>query len=96
MTKYAQFLPVRTNFSAENYMRLYLQEIVKMHGVPISIISDCGMQCSSHFWRSFQKRLGTKVSLSTVFHPQMDGQAKRTIQTLEDILRACVIHYGGS
>ena len=62
-----------------------------MHGVPISIISDRGTQFTSHFWLSMQKELGTRVDLSTAFHPQTDGQSERTIQVLEDMLRACVI-----
>ena len=70
--------------------------MVKLYGVPLSIISDRGTQFTSHFWKSFQKGLGTKVKLSTVFHPQTDGQAERTIQTLEDMLRACVIDFQGS
>lgn len=67
MTKYAHFFPVRTNFLIEDYARLYLHKIVKLHG--------------SHFWRSFQKGSGTKVSLSTTFHLQSDGQVERTILT---------------
>ena len=66
-----------------------------MHGVPISIISDRGTQFTSHFWRSMQKELGTRVDLSTTFHPQTDGQSERTIQVHEDMLRACVIDFGG-
>ena len=66
-----------------------------MHGVPISIISDRGTQFTSQFWRSMQKELGTRVDLSTAFHPQTDGQSERTIQVLEDMLRACVIDFGG-
>lgn len=96
MTKSAHFLPVRTNFSAEDYARLYIQEVVRLHGAPVSIISDRGTQFTSQFWRSFQKGLGTQVNLSTAFHPQTDGQAERTIQTLEDMLRACVIDFKGS
>ena len=80
----------------EDYAKLYINEIVRLHGVPLSIISDMGPQFTSHFWKSFQKGLGTQVNLSTTFHPQTDGQAERTIQTLEDMLRACVIDFKGS
>ncbi|MCF8701880.1 hypothetical protein L3054_10855 [Corynebacterium sp. MC-10] len=96
LTKSAHFLPVRTTYSAEDYARLYIKEIVRLHGVPLSIISDRGTQFTANFWRSFQTGLGTQVSLSTAFHPQTDGQAERTIQTLEDMLRACVIDFRGS
>ena len=96
MTKSAHFLPVKTTHSAEDYAKLYIQEIVRLHGVPISIISDRGAQFTAQFWKSFQKGLGSKVNLSTAFHPQTDGQAERTIQTLEDMLRACVIDFKGN
>src|SRR5688572_9266732 len=83
MTKSAHFLPVKTSYSSEYYAKLYIREIVKLHGVPLSIIFDRGTQFTSHFWKSFLKVLGTKVKFSTAFHPQTDGQAERTIQTLE-------------
>ncbi|WMV41364.1 hypothetical protein MTR67_034749 [Solanum verrucosum] len=67
--------------------------MVKLHGVPLSIISDRGTQFTSQFWKSFQKGLGTRVKISMTFHPQTDGQEECTIQTLEDMLRACVIDF---
>ena len=87
---------MKSTYRAEDYARLYIDEIVRWHGIPLSIISDRGSQFTSHFWRSFQKSLGTQVKLSTVFHPQTDGQAERTIQTFEDMLRACVIDFRGN
>ncbi|WMV23870.1 hypothetical protein MTR67_017255 [Solanum verrucosum] len=93
MTKLAHFLPVKTTHSTEDYAKLYIQEVVRLHGVPVSIISYRGAQFTAQFWKSFQKVLGSKVNLSTVFHPQTDGQAECTIQTLEDMLRACVIDF---
>ncbi|KAH0658081.1 hypothetical protein KY289_026829 [Solanum tuberosum] len=96
MTKSAHFLPVMTTHSAEDYAKLYLQEVVRLHRVPVSIISDRGAQFTAQFWKSFQKGLGSKVNLSTAFHPQTDGQAERTIQTLEDMLRAYVIDFKGN
>ena len=86
LTKLAHFFPVRSDYTAEEYPKLYLKEIVRLHGVPISIISDRGAQFTAKFWKSFKRSLGTQVNLSTAFHPQTDGQAKRTIQTLEDML----------
>ncbi|GKB37739.1 putative reverse transcriptase domain-containing protein [Tanacetum coccineum] len=68
--------------------RLYLNEIVARHGVPISIISDRDSRFLSMFWQSMQKALGTRLDISTAYHPQTDGQSVRTIQTLEDMLRA--------
>ncbi|KAH0669578.1 hypothetical protein KY285_023739 [Solanum tuberosum] len=96
MTKSAHFLPVKTTYGAEEYAKLYIHELVRLHGIPLTIISDRGAQFTSHFWKSFQRCLGTKVKLSTAFHPQTDGQAERTIQTLEDMLRACVMELKGS
>src|SRR5688500_10443574 len=85
MTKSAHFILVKTSFNADDYARAYIQEILNLHGALLSIILDRGTQFTSHFWRSFQRALGTKVKLSTAFHPQTDGQAERTIQTLEDM-----------
>ncbi|XP_047263656.1 uncharacterized protein LOC124896172 [Capsicum annuum] len=84
MTKSAHFLPLRTTYFAEDYDKLFLQEVLKLHGVTFLIISDHGTQLSMPFWRFFQRGLGTKMSLSMDFHPQSDGQVERTIQNLED------------
>ncbi|GJR75303.1 putative reverse transcriptase domain-containing protein [Tanacetum coccineum] len=72
----------------------YLKEVVSRHGVPVSIISDRDGKFTSHFWKSLNKALGTRLDMSTAYHPQTDGQSKRTIQTLEDMLRACVLDFG--
>ncbi|GJV89591.1 putative reverse transcriptase domain-containing protein [Tanacetum coccineum] len=64
------------------------------HGVPVLIISDQDPRFASRFWRSLQKSLGTNLDMSTAYHPKTDGQSERTIQTLEDMLRACVIDFG--
>ena len=96
LTKSAHFLPVKTTYTTEEYARLYVKEIVWLHGIPISIISDKGAQFTVHCWRSFQQILGTRVNLSTTFHPQTDGQAEHTIQTLKDMLRACTLDFQGS
>ncbi|GJS94189.1 putative reverse transcriptase domain-containing protein, partial [Tanacetum coccineum] len=76
--------------------RLYLNEIVARHGVPISIISDRDSRFTLRFWQSMQEALGTRLDMSMAYHPQIDGQSERTIQTLEDMLRACVLDFGGS
>ncbi|PHT87829.1 hypothetical protein T459_09935 [Capsicum annuum] len=75
---------------------LYIQELVRLHEVSLSVISDRGTQFASQFFRAFQKGLGTQVHLSSAFHPQTDGQVERTIQTLEDMLRACALDFKGS
>ncbi|GKA63342.1 putative reverse transcriptase domain-containing protein [Tanacetum coccineum] len=76
--------------------RLYLNEIAARHGVPISIISDRDSCFTSRFWQSTQEALGTRLDMSTAYHPQTDGQSEHTIQTLEDMLRACVLDFGGN
>ncbi|GJS65593.1 putative reverse transcriptase domain-containing protein [Tanacetum coccineum] len=82
--------------STKKLARLYIDEIVARHGVSVLIISDRDGRFTSHFWQTVQKALGTRLDLSTAYHPQTDGQSERTIQTLEDMLRACVIDFGGS
>ncbi|GJW44018.1 putative reverse transcriptase domain-containing protein, partial [Tanacetum coccineum] len=82
------------NDPLDKLARLYLNRIVARHGIPASIICDRDGRFTSNFWRSFQKALGTDISMSTAYHPETDGQSERTIQTLEDMLRACVIDFG--
>nr|GEZ66736.1 putative reverse transcriptase domain-containing protein [Tanacetum cinerariifolium] len=96
LTKSAHFLLVKTTDSMEKLAQLYLKEVVCRHGVPISIISDKDNKFTSRFWRSLQEALGMRLDMSTAYHPKTDGQSERTIQTLEDMLRACVIDFGGS
>ncbi|GKF05076.1 putative reverse transcriptase domain-containing protein [Tanacetum coccineum] len=76
--------------------RLYLNEIVARHGVSISIISDRDSSFTSRFWQIMPEALGTQLDMSTAYHPQTDGQSERTIQTLEDMLRVCVLDFEGS
>ena len=75
---------------------MYIQEIVRLHGVPVSIVSDRDSRFTSTFWKRLQEGIGTRLKFSTAMHPQTDGQAERTIQTLEDMLRACVMDFQGS
>ena len=96
LTKSAHFLAVRMTFTLERFCRLYIQEIVQLHGVPVSIVSDRDPRFTAHFWKSFQKAMGTRLTMSTAFHPQTDGQSERTIQVLEDMLRACVLDHKSS
>ncbi|GJR56119.1 putative reverse transcriptase domain-containing protein [Tanacetum coccineum] len=94
LTKFAHFIPTRATDSMETLTRLYIIEIVSRHGVPISIISDRDSHFTSIFWQSLQNALGTQLDMSTAYHLKIDGQSERTIQTLEDMLRACVIDFG--
>ncbi|GKA58977.1 putative reverse transcriptase domain-containing protein, partial [Tanacetum coccineum] len=88
LTKSAHFIPMKKTDSMEKLTHQYLKEIVCRHGVPVSIISDRDSRFASGFWRSLQKALGTNVKMSTAYHLETDGQSERTIQTLEDMLRA--------
>nr|GEZ70599.1 hypothetical protein [Tanacetum cinerariifolium] len=74
----------------------YLKEIICRHGVPVSIILDRASLFTSRFWETLQKALGTQLNLSTAYHPETDGQSERTIQTIKDMLRACVNDFGNS
>nr|GFA15275.1 putative reverse transcriptase domain-containing protein [Tanacetum cinerariifolium] len=96
LTKSAYFLPIREDYKTEKLARIYINEIVARHGVPVSIILDRDGRFTSHLWQALQKALGIKLNMSTAYHPVTDGQSERTIQTLEDMLRACVMDFGGS
>ncbi|GJU43533.1 putative reverse transcriptase domain-containing protein [Tanacetum coccineum] len=78
----------------ERLARMYLKEVVTRHGIPVSIICDRDPRFASNFWRSLQRALGMNLDMSTAYHPQTNGQSEMTIQTLEDMLRACVIDFG--
>ncbi|GJW81815.1 putative reverse transcriptase domain-containing protein [Tanacetum coccineum] len=94
LTKSAIFTPMRETDPMDKLARMYLKEVVTRHGIPVSIICDRDPRFASNFWRSLQNALGTNLDMSTAYHPQMDGQSERTIQTLEDMLRACAIDFG--
>lgn len=96
LTKSAHFLPMKINHSLERLAELYIEEIVRLHGIPSSIVSDRDPRFTSIFWESLQEALGTKLRMSSTYHPQTDGQTERTIQSLEVLLRACVLEQGGT
>ena len=91
LTKLAHFLPIKKTYSTNKLARLYTNRIFYLYGVPESIVSDSGPTFTSIFWQELHKAMGTRLDFSTTFHPQLE----RTIQTLEDILRMCVIDFGG-
>nr|GEV00031.1 putative reverse transcriptase domain-containing protein [Tanacetum cinerariifolium] len=96
LTKSAHFIPIREDYKTEKLARIYINEIVARPGVPVLIILDRDDRFTTHLWQALQKALGTKLNISTAYHPETDGQSERTIQTLEDMLRACVMDFGGS
>nr|GEX97982.1 putative reverse transcriptase domain-containing protein [Tanacetum cinerariifolium] len=94
LSKFTHFIPTQETESMDTLTWLYIKEIISRHGVPISIISDRNNHFTSRFWQSLQNALGTQLDMSAVYHFETDGQSKRTIQTLEDMLRACAIDFG--
>ena len=95
LTKSAHFLPIKKTYSIDRLARLYVNRIVCLPGVPVNIVSDRGATFTSVFWQELHKALGTRLDFSITFHHQTDGQSERTIQTLEDMLRMCVMDFGG-
>jgi len=91
LTKSALFLPMKITDSVDKLARLYK---IRFYGVLVSIMSNQDLRLTSRLWPGLQRALGTKVNLSTTFNPQMDGQFERTIQTLKDLLRSCVLEFG--
>ena len=87
---------MRTNDLVLTLSKLYVVEIVRLHGIPLSIVSDRDPRFTSHFKRSLQKALRMELNLSMAFHPQTDGQSKRVIQILVNMLRACVMDFQGN
>ena len=95
LTKSAHFLVMRMTFTLEEFCRLYIREIIRLHGVPVSIVSDKDLRFTAKFWKSFQNAMGTQLTMSTTFHPRIDGQSERTIHILEDMLQGCVLDHKG-
>ena len=96
LTKSAHFLPVQLDYSMDRLAKLYVNEIVRLHGIPIFIVYDLDPRFTSRFWKELQSALGTRLNFSTVFHPQIDGQSEIVIQVLEDMLRGCALDFSKS
>ena len=73
LTKSVHFLPIREKFSPQKLAELFMNHIVSLHGVPVSIISDRDPRFTLRFWKRLMKELGVRLNLSTAFHPQTDG-----------------------
>nr|GEV36510.1 putative reverse transcriptase domain-containing protein [Tanacetum cinerariifolium] len=93
LTKSAIFMPMRETDPLDKLARMYLKEVVTKHGIPVSIICNRDPRFSSNFWKSLQKALGTSLDMSTPYHLETNRQSERTIQTLKDMLHACVIDF---
>ncbi|KAA3480313.1 Transposon Ty3-G Gag-Pol polyprotein [Gossypium australe] len=96
LTNSAHFIPVRIDYSLDKLAIYYVSKIVRLHRVPLSIISDRDLRFTSRFWKKLEEALGTKLSFNTAFHLQTDGQPERVIQILEDMLRCCVLEIQGN
>lgn len=95
LTKSAHFILIKISYPLGKLVELYIEKIVSLHGIPSRILSNRDLRFTSRFWKSLQEIMGTKLKLSSAYHPQTDGQTERTIQSLEDRLRACVLEQGG-
>ena len=96
LTKSIHFFPIRLDYSLDRLAELYVSEIVRLHGIPLSIVSNHDPRFMSRFWKELQSTLGTQLNFRTAFHQQINGQSKRVIQVLEDMLRGCVLDFPGS
>ncbi|KAL0556811.1 hypothetical protein IC582_005328 [Cucumis melo] len=96
LTKSAHFIPGKSTYTASKWAQLYMSEIVRLHGVPVSIVSDRDARFTSKFWKGLQAAMGMRLDFSTAFHPQTDGQTERLNQVLEDMLRSCALEFPGS
>ena len=96
LTKSAHFIPIRITSGSDKLAQIYVQEIIRLHEIPVTITSNRDSKFTSRFWISLQQELGTRLNFSTTFHPQTDGQSERMIQTLEDMLRAIMLDRGGN
>jgi len=96
LTKSAHFLAMNLRMSLAKLAQLYIKEIVRLHGVPSSIVSDRDPRFTSRFWQTLQSAMGSKLTMSSAYHPQTDGQSERTIQLLEDLWRTCILDHLGA
>ncbi len=89
-SKMVHYAPTTTTVTAPQLAKLFFQHVVRHHGVPTAIVSDRDPRFTSNFWRALWQQLGTRLAMSTAYHPQTDGQTERANRTLEDMLRTYV------
>ncbi|GJU97806.1 putative reverse transcriptase domain-containing protein [Tanacetum coccineum] len=96
IAEYWLILPIREDYKQRSWAKIYVNEIVAILGIAVCHHIDRDGRFTSHLWQALQEALGTRLDMSTAYHPQTDGQSERTIQMLEDMLRACVMDFGSS
>lgn len=96
LTKSTYFILIKTSFSLQRLAEIYISIVVKLHGIPSSMVLDRDLRFTSRFWESLQEALNTRLRLSSIYHPQTDRQKEMIIQSLDDLLRACVLEQGGA
>jgi transposase InsO family protein len=96
LTKTTHFIAVHTTYSVQDYAELYIDQIVHLHGIPKTIVSDRGTQFVARFGEQLHESLGTRLIRSSSYHPRTDGQTERVNQIVEDMLRASIMHFDKS
>jgi transposase InsO family protein len=96
ITKTAHFITVHTTYLVQDYAEIYMDQIVRLHGIPKTIISDRGTPFVAHFWEQLHECFGTKLIRSSSYYPQTDGQTERLNQIVEYMLRASIMHFDKS
>jgi Integrase zinc binding domain len=96
LAKQAHFLSLKRNFSAQDLDYVYIKEIYRHHCRPSMIISDRGARFTSKFWLTLNKLLGTKLNLSTAFHPETDRQPERTFGVFQEMIRPLLMSFNGT
>jgi transposase InsO family protein len=91
-TKRSHFIPSKQTDTAEDTARRFFDEVIRLHGLPSVIVSDRDAKFTSRFWQSLFDRFGTKLAMSSAYHPQTDGQSERMVRTLKEMLRSAVDH----
>lgn len=91
LNKLADLILIKISYSLQKLAEVYISEIVKLHGIPSSIVLNRDLRFASRFWKSLQETLETKLRLTSAYHPLIDDQIENTIQSLEDLLRACAL-----